>query len=43
LSLIRLYLRSDVIDGDGFHETVEGTVQGGPISPLLWPGVGWSG
>jgi RNA-directed DNA polymerase len=33
--LIRLYLRSGVIDGDGFHETLEGTVQGGPISPLL--------
>jgi len=35
VSLIRLYLRSGVIDGDGFHETLEGTVQGGPISPLL--------
>lgn len=35
VSLIRLYLRSGVIDGDGFCETLEGTVQGGPISPLL--------
>lgn len=35
VSLIRLYLRSGVIDGDGFHESLEGTVQGGPISPLL--------
>lgn len=35
VSLLRLYLRSGVIDGDGFHETLEGTVQGGPISPVL--------
>jgi RNA-directed DNA polymerase len=35
VTLIRRYLRSGVIDGDGYHETLEGTVQGGPISPLL--------
>lgn len=33
--LIDRYLKSGVLDGDGFEATEEGTPQGGPLSPLL--------
>ena len=35
LRLIRSYLRSGVLINDALHETVAGTPQGGPLSPLL--------
>lgn len=35
VTLIGRYLRSGVLTGDGFEATVEGTPQGGPLSPLL--------
>ena len=35
VTLIGRYLRSGVLTGDGFETTVEGTPQGGPLSPLL--------
>jgi RNA-directed DNA polymerase len=35
LTLIRGFLESGVLDHDALHETVEGTPQGGPLSPLL--------
>lgn len=35
LRLINQYLKSGVLDGAAFYETVEGTPQGGPLSPLL--------
>lgn len=33
--LIRRFLRAGVMEQDALHETVEGTPQGGPLSPLL--------
>jgi RNA-directed DNA polymerase len=35
LTLIRSFLKAGVLDDDALHETVEGTPQGGPLSPLL--------
>ncbi len=35
LALIRRFLKAGVLDHDCLHETVEGTPQGGPLSPLL--------
>jgi RNA-directed DNA polymerase len=35
LQLIDRYLKAGVLTGDGFEATVEGTPQGGPLSPLL--------
>ena len=35
LTLIRSFLKAGVLDHDALHETVEGTPQGGPLSPLL--------
>jgi RNA-directed DNA polymerase len=35
LRLIRRYLQSGVLINDTMHETVSGTPQGGPLSPLL--------
>jgi RNA-directed DNA polymerase len=35
LSLIRRYLRAGFMEQDVLHETLEGTPQGGPLSPLL--------
>ncbi|MCK8604175.1 reverse transcriptase domain-containing protein [Desulfoferrobacter suflitae] len=35
LTLIRSFLQAGVLDHDALHETVEGTPQGGPLSPLL--------
>lgn len=35
LQLIRSYLRCGVMINDALHETVTGTPQGGPLSPLL--------
>jgi RNA-directed DNA polymerase len=35
LTLIRRYLRAGVFIDEIFHDTVEGTPQGGPLSPLL--------
>ena len=35
LRLINLYLRSGVLIGGSLHRTLEGTPQGGPLSPLL--------
>lgn len=35
LRLINLYLRSGVLIDESYHETPEGTPQGGPLSPLL--------
>jgi RNA-directed DNA polymerase len=35
LRLINLYLRSGVLISGTYHETPEGTPQGGPLSPLL--------
>ena len=35
LKLIRAYLNSGILIGDIIVETVEGTPQGGPLSPLL--------
>jgi RNA-directed DNA polymerase len=35
LVLIRRFLKAGVLDHDALHETVEGTPQGGPLSPLL--------
>jgi RNA-directed DNA polymerase len=33
--LIRSYLKAGVMSDGGFHESTEGTPQGGPLSPLL--------
>jgi len=35
ITLIRRYLTSGVLIGEDYHETHEGTPQGGPLSPLL--------
>jgi RNA-directed DNA polymerase len=35
LQLIERYLKAGVLTGDGFEATVEGTPQGGPLSPLV--------
>jgi RNA-directed DNA polymerase len=35
VSLIRRYLRAGALVDDAFHASVEGTPQGGPLSPLL--------
>jgi RNA-directed DNA polymerase len=35
LHLIDRYLKAGALTGDGFEATVEGTPQGGPLSPLL--------
>ena len=35
LQLIDRYLKAGALTGDGFEATVEGTPQGGPLSPLL--------
>jgi RNA-directed DNA polymerase len=35
ITLIRRYLTSGVLIGEDYHETSEGTPQGGPLSPLL--------
>jgi RNA-directed DNA polymerase len=35
LRLIHAYLKAGVLEGGALHETVEGTPQGGPLSPLL--------
>jgi RNA-directed DNA polymerase len=35
IRLIWSYLRAGVMEHDALHETVEGTPQGGPLSPLL--------
>lgn len=35
VTLIRRYLRAGVLVDDAFHASVEGTPQGGPLSPLL--------
>ena len=35
LCLIRSYLKAGVMEDGALHETVEGTPQGGPLSPLL--------
>ncbi len=35
LALIRRFLKAGALDHDALHETVEGTPQGGPLSPLL--------
>ena len=35
ITLLRRYLTSGVLVGEDYHETHEGTPQGGPLSPLL--------
>jgi RNA-directed DNA polymerase len=35
IALVRRYLKAGVMEHDALHETVEGTPQGGPLSPLL--------
>jgi RNA-directed DNA polymerase len=35
VTLIQRYLTSGVLIGEDYHETIEGTPQGGPLSPLL--------
>jgi RNA-directed DNA polymerase len=35
LQLIERYLKAGALTGDGFEATLEGTPQGGPLSPLL--------
>jgi RNA-directed DNA polymerase len=35
VTLIHRYLKSGVLIGEDYHETYEGTPQGGPLSPLL--------
>jgi len=35
IKLIRRFLKAGVMEDDALHETVEGTPQGGPLSPLL--------
>ena len=35
LKLIHRFLRSGVMEGEALHETVKGTPQGGPLSPLM--------
>ena len=35
LDLVESFLKSGVMEGDGFEESIEGTPQGGVISPLL--------
>ncbi|NIR52626.1 MAG: group II intron reverse transcriptase/maturase, partial [Phycisphaerae bacterium] len=35
LRVVRRYLRSGVLVDDAFHERLEGTPQGGPLSPFL--------
>lgn len=35
LTLIRRFLKAGVMEQEALHETVEGTPQGGPLSPLL--------
>ena len=35
LQLIERYLKAGALTGDGFEATMEGTPQGGPLSPLL--------
>lgn len=35
ISLIHKYLRAGVVIGNSYEETIEGVMQGGPLSPLL--------